>query len=66
MDADFQPAQLPSGIYAQYPENTVATGTVVAQLNVDAQEGVEGGLRVMRGEGPLAGSVMRTVKNCKL
>lgn len=29
------------------------------------QEGV-GGSRVMRGEGPLAGSVMRTVKNWKL
>jgi len=64
VDPDFQPAQLASSGYAQYPENTVAGGTVVALLNVDAQ-GVVGGVRVIRGLGPLSGSVMRAVTSWK-
>jgi Gram-negative bacterial TonB protein C-terminal len=64
VDADFQPAQLVSSAYAQYPENTVAGGTVVALLNVDAQ-GVVGGVRIIRGLGPFSGGVMRVVRSWK-
>ena len=61
-DDDFQPAQLQSATYAQYPENTVASGTVLVQLNVDP-DGTVQGARVMKGSGPLAGAVTRTVKS---
>jgi len=64
VDADFQPAQLLSAMYAQYPVNTTGNGTVVAVLNVDAQGNV-GAVRVIRGAGPLAGAVTRTVKDWK-
>jgi outer membrane biosynthesis protein TonB len=61
-EEDFQPAQLQSGVFAQYPENTVASGTVLVQLNVDSDGAVQG-VRVMKGAGPLAGAVTRTVKS---
>ncbi|HTZ32058.1 MAG TPA: TonB family protein [Methylomirabilota bacterium] len=61
-DAEFQPAQLQTAEFAQYPENSVASGTVLVQLNVDAEGAVQGA-RVMRGAGPLAGAVTRTVKS---
>jgi len=63
-DAEFQPAQLESAEFASYPENTVASGTVVLQLGVDAEGGVSGA-RVFRGAGPLAGAATRTAKNWK-
>jgi len=61
-DDDFQPAQLQTATFAQYPENSVASGMVLVQLNVDA-DGVVQGARVMKGAGPLAGAVTRTVKS---
>jgi len=63
-DAEFQPAQLETAAFATYPENTVASGTIVLQLNVNASGGVTGA-RVFKGAGPLAGAATRTVKSWK-
>jgi len=61
-EMDFQPAQLTAGAFATYPENTVASGTVILQLSVDA-DGAVNGARVFRGAGPLAGAATRTAKS---
>ena len=61
-DMEFQPAQVASAAYATYPENTVASGTVILQLNV-GPDGTVNGARVFRGSGPLAGAATRTAKS---
>ena len=59
---DFQPAQLQTASYAQYPVNTVASGTVVVLFKVDASGTVQD-TKVIKGAGPLAGAATQAVKS---
>jgi TonB family protein len=58
---DFQLAQLQTANYAQYPVNTVASGTVVVLVRVDVSGKVQDA-KVMRGSGPLADAATRAAK----
>jgi len=59
---DFQPARLLTAAYALYPVNTVASGTVVVEVKVDAGGGVQEA-RVLKGLGALAGAATQAAKN---
>jgi TonB family protein len=58
---DFQLAQLQTANYAQYPVHTVASGTVVVLVRVDASGKVQDA-KVIRGSGPLADAATRATK----
>jgi TonB family protein len=60
-DADFQPAQLQKAGYAAYPQNTVASGTVVLQVHVGSEGNVRGAV-VVRGKGALSAAATNAVK----
>ena len=60
----FQPPHVKTANYATYPVNTVASGTVVLDVKVDADGSLQGA-RVLGGEGggPLTGMATRAVHN---
>lgn len=60
---DFQPAQLLKANYANYPPNTIASGTVVLQAHI-ASDGSVHGVNVVRGKvGALAGAATKAAKS---
>jgi TonB family protein len=63
LSGDFQPAQLLKANYANYPPNTVASGTVVMQAHIGS-EGRVHGANVVRGKvGALAGAATKAAKS---
>lgn len=58
---DYQPAICQNASYANYPPNTVASGTVVLQVHVSAS-GQVGKVQVLRGHGVLSGPAAAAVK----
>jgi TonB family protein len=58
---DFQPAALAKANYANYPPNTVASGTVVMVVHVGSEGNVHR-VRVLRGKGVLTDAATAAVK----
>jgi TonB family protein len=60
-NGDYQPAVCQNANYANYPPNTVASGTVVLQVHVTAG-GQVGKVQVLQGNGALSGPSVAAVR----